>query len=68
MELVQVLLFMNIQGFIKSMPLFKITICLVGLTYNKTLADNYMKHKEKRLERVHGPREILSQQRYVNSG
>lgn len=68
MELVQVLLFVNLQGFIKSIPLFKITICIIGLTYNKSLADNCVKHGVKGLERVHVPREILSQQRYVNSG
>lgn len=61
MELVQVLLFMNLQGFIKSMPLFKTTICIIGFTYNKSLADNCVKHGEKGLERVHVPKEILSQ-------
>lgn len=68
MELVQVLLFVNLQGFIKSLPSFEISRCIIGLTYNKSLADNCVKGGEKGLERVHGLRKIPSQQRYVNSG
>lgn len=60
MELVQVWLFVNLQGFIKSMLLFKITLCMIGLTYDKSLADNHVKHGEKGLERVLVPGEILN--------